>query len=387
MNIFKKISFLLSVVLLTAFGTTSCKQTVANNTDGINKEEIQKVKVAVFNGDGAGSVSVIETIEALRIDTGIEPSEISASDIQKGELANIDVIIFPGGSGSKELNNLGKTGKEKVIKFVLEDGKGIVGICAGSFLLSSTPGYPSLQLGSVKVIDRAHYARGKGLVEFKLNAEGNKIFPELKGKAQFAQYYDGPVMEAVATETNFIELGQYVTDIHPNKGAPEGVTPGKVFIYNDTPGKGRLFAVAGHPESTPGVRWMIPRMARWAANSELVSYPSKWVRPEINDHAILYDSEMRKYEKRTWWNLFSDNSSEQIEALDKLHEIRSRPAVRWTIGLLRDSNPDTRIHAAKTLMDREYTDAYVDVKSAYEVEKNNDVKKVLKEAMEFLGTF
>ena len=387
MNIIKKISVLISVALIAILSLTSCNDTVANNTKESNKEISEKIKVAVFNGNGAGAVSVIETIEALKIDTGIDPLEISAAEIQQGKLSEIDVIIFPGGSGSKELNNLGKTGKEKVRKFILEDGKGAVGICAGSFLLSSTPGYPSLQLGSVKVIDRAHYARGKGLVEFKLNAEGNKIFPELNGKAQFAQYYDGPVMEAVETESDFVELGQYVTDIHPNKGAPEDVTPGKVFIYNDKPGKGRVFAIAGHPESTPGVRWMIPRMARWAANSELVSYNDKWVRPEINDHAILYDSEMKKYEKRTWWNLFSDDSNEQIEALDKLHKIRSRPAVRWTIGLLRDKNPETRIHAAKTLMDREYTDAYFDVKSAYEVEENAEVKKVLKEAMLFLSTF
>lgn len=367
---------------------TSCNSTIAGegNESHIHDEN-ERLKVAVFNGNGAGAVSVIETIEALKIDTGIEPLEISAAGIQQGKLSEIDVVIFPGGSGSKELNNLGRSGKEKIRKFVLEDGKGVVGICAGSFLLSSTPGYPSLQLGSVKVIDRAHYARGKGLVEFKINEEGYKIFPELKDKPQYAQYYDGPVMEAVDTKTSFKELGQYVTDIHPNKGAPENVTPGKVFIYNDTPGNGRLIAIAGHPESTPGIRWMIPRMARWASNSELVSYPTKWVRPEINNHAILYDSEMKKYEKRIWWNLFSDDYNEQIEALDKLHKIRSRPAVRWTIGLLRDNNPETRIHAAKTLMDREYTDAYLDVKSAYEVEENPKVKRVLKEAMLFLSTF
>jgi hypothetical protein len=132
---------------------------------------------------------------------------------------------------------------------------------------------------------------------------------------------------------------------------------------------------------------MIRRMARWTANAELVSYPAKWVRLEINTKAILYDSEMKKYEKRTWWNLFSDNASEQIEAFSKLHEIRSRPAVRWTIGLLRDKNPETRMYAAKTLMDREYTNAYNDVKSAYKVEKDEEVKNVLKEAMNFLSTF
>ena len=394
MKLFNRLNKLVLAVAVGTFALSSCETSVEVNTTGAKAEKTaktakssHKLQVAVFNGDGAGAISVIETKEALRIDNGIEPLEISAAEIQQGKLSEIDVIIFPGGSGSKELNNLGKSGKEKIRKFVLEDGKGVVGICAGSFLLSSTPGYPSLQLGSVKVIDRAHYARGRGLVEFKLSDEGYKIFPELKGKPQFAQYYDGPVMEAVETSTKFTELGEYVTDIHANKGAPENITPGKVFVYNDTPGKGRLFAIAGHPESTPGIRWMIPRMARWAANSELVSYNEKWIRPEINTKAILFDSEMKKYEKSVWWHLFSDDSGEQIDAMDKLHKIRSRPAVRWTKGMLRDTNPKTRIHAAKILMLTEYTDAYADVKSAYEVEKDAEVKKVLKEAMDFLSTF
>lgn len=383
MKFIKKIVFLL--ISFSVLTLSSCNNSVASNSEVAKQKK--KVTVAVFNGHGAGSISVIETIEALKIDTGINPIEISALDIQQGKLKGVDVVVFPGGSGSKELNNLGKTGKESIRKFVIDDGKGVVGICAGAFLLSSTPEYPSLQLGSVKVIDRPHYARGKGLVEFKLNEQGLKIFPELKNNPQFAQYYDGPVMEFVNKDSEFVELGQYVTDIHSNKGAPEGITPGKVFIYNDTPGKGRLFAVAGHPESTPGVRWMIPRMARWAANSELVSYNKKWVRPEINNQAILFDSKMKKYEKNTWWNLFSDNANEQIEALVKLHAIRSRPAVRWTIGLLRDTNAETRIKAAQILVDREYTAALPDIESAYKVEKDADVKKVLKEALDFLGEF
>ena len=388
MKVFNKLSVFVGAIAISVLSLISCNNAVTVNTDAQAKEVSNKVKVAVFNGNGAGSTSVIETIEALKIDTGIIPSEISAAEIQLGKLDEFDVIIFPGGSATKELNNLGKSGKEKVRKFILEDGKGVVGICAGSYILMTTPGYPSLELAGVKYVDRAHYNRGRGLVEFKLGEEGLKIFPELKDKPQFAQYYDGPVVEVIdPSSTTFTERGQYVTDISHKKGYPTGITPGRTFIYTDKPGKGRIFAIAGHPESTPGIRWMVPRMARWAANSELVSYPAKWVRPEINDHAILFDSELIKYESQTKWKLYSDDSYEQTEALDKLHEIRSRPAVRWTIGLLRDTNPETRIHAAKALMDREYTDAYADVKAAYEVEKDTQVKKVLKEAMEFLSTF
>jgi len=388
MRVFKIINLFVVALIVGTISLTSCDSTTSNETDKVDKQVDNRIKVAVFNGNGAGAISVIETIEALKIDKGIAPSEISAADIQLGKLDDIDVIIFPGGSATQELNNLGKSGKEKVRKFILEDGKGAVGICAGSYIMITTPGYPSLKLAGVKYIDRAHYNRGRGLVEFKLGEEGLKIFPELKGKPQFAQYYDGPVVEVIDPKsTTFTERGQYVTDINHKKGYPSGVTPGRTFVYTDKPGKGRIFAIAGHPESTPGIRWMVPRMARWAADAELVSYPAKWVRPEINDHAILFDAKLSKYESQTKWKLYSDDTYEQIEALDKLHEIRSRPAVRWTIGLLRDTNAKTRIRAAKALMDREYTYAYADVKAAYEVEKDKEVKKVLKEAMEFLGTF
>jgi len=65
------------------------------------------LRVGVFDGNGAGAVSVIETIEALKIDKGIEPYPISAADIINGELSQTDVLFFPGGSGSKQIEQFG----------------------------------------------------------------------------------------------------------------------------------------------------------------------------------------------------------------------------------------------------------------------------------------
>ena len=347
-------------------------------------QDTNSIVVGVFDGNGAGAISVIETIEALKIDHEINAFPISASDIIQGKLKEIDALVFPGGSGSKQLNNLGKQGKEAVLQFVIEDGKGVLGICAGAYMLCSTEGYASLQLGNVKHIDRAHYARGKGLVEFQLNAEGELIFPELKGNNQFAQYYDGPIMVSLKTNDDFSELGQYITDIHPNKGTPEGITPGTTFIYNEKVGKGRVFSVAGHPESTPGMRWMIPRMTRWITNNELISYDTKWIEPNRYTEAILYDSERKKFEKKTWWQLFDKDAKIQLAAMDTLHLIRSRPAVRWNVGLLRDTNPETRAHAAELLARAEYTDAIKDLKASLSIEEDLDTKIALQKAIEFL---
>ncbi len=341
------------------------------------------INVGVFSGNGAGTVSVIETIEALKIDPNIKAYALSPADIINGKLNETDAIIFPGGSGSKELNSLGKIGQQKVINYI-KNGGGAIGICAGAYMMCQTKGYPSLKIGDVIHLDRPHYARGRGLIEFSLNEEGLKIFPELKGKPQFIQYYDGPIMAPLNHDKSFRPVAVYVTDIHPNKGDPIGLTPGKLFMYHQKVGQGKIFAIGGHPESTPGIRFMIPRMARWVTGHKLVSYDSKWIKPGKYTHAILFDKQLKKKEKRLFWYLFDSDPHQQIIAMDSLHNIRSRPAVRWYIGLLRDSNPEVRAHAAQLLVKTEYTDALKDIKSSYNVEKNPETKKVFKKALNFL---
>jgi len=347
-----------------------------------------KIQVGVFDGNGAGAISVIETIEALRIDTGIYAFPISAVDIQKGKLNNIDVLIFPGGSGSKELNNLGQTGKEKVIDFVKNQGKGVVGICAGAYLLSSTAGYPSIAMASSIHIDTKHYNRGRGLVQFDLTSQGLEIFPELEGKEMFVQYYDGPVLsQSDSIESDYNEVATFITDIHPDNYAPEGITPGSTFGLNENIGNGKLFIFAGHPESTPGMRWLIPRMVRWVSSKDLVSYDEKWIRPEINNKPILFDRELRKTEKKLFWQLYSDNTEDVINAMNSLNAMRSRPAVRWNIGLLRHKDAEVRKNAARLIAETEYTYALKDLNQAYSTEQDSAAKNSMKLAIRKLRIY
>jgi len=369
---------LLSLLILLIAGCHSTEKTQKNQ-----KKEQSLLKVGVFNGNGAGAVSVIETIEALKIDKDIDAYPISAAEIIEGKLDETDVLIFPGGSGSKQLNNLGKIGQQKVKNFIIF-GKGVIGICAGAYMLCSTPTYPSLKLGDVKHLDRAHYNRGRGLIEFNLTEEGLKIFPEFKGKPQFIQYYDGPIMQALGNDKTLVPVATYVSDIHINKGTPEGLTPGKLFMYHQRVGKGRIFAIGGHAESTPGIRFMIPRMARWVAGKELVAYDKKWIVPEKNHKEIFFDSQLAKVEKHLWWKLLSDDAQTQISAMDSLYAMRSRPAVRWNVGLLRDDKAQVRLHAAELLKNAEYTDALKDLKASLNVESNQTAKDSIKEVIRFL---
>jgi len=186
-----------------------------------------------------------------------------------------------------------------------------------------------------------------------------------------------------ATE-KYTEIAQYITDIHPDNFAPSGITPGKTFSLNEQVGNGKVFIIAGHPESTPGMRWLIPRMARWVCNSELVSYDQRWVRPEINDSALLFTKARRKIEKQLFWKLFNDTASVQIQAMNQLYDWRSRPAVRWYIGMLRDENAETRMHAAELLMNTEYSFALTDLEEAEKLESNKEVKIMMQKAIRYL---
>lgn len=355
-----------------------------------NKQTTNKIRVAVFKGNGASPTCVIETFEALKIDTGISPEKITAIDIMNGKLNNFDAIIFPGGSGSKELNNIGDMGASKIKEFV-NAGKGVVGICAGGYLFSTTKGYPSLRLTSATEWDRAHYNKGRALVEFKPTNEGLKIFPELKNKKTFLQYYDGPVLMASDSGKSgnqlYTELAKYVSDIKIHPNYPGGITPNKTFMLDEKVGDGRAIVVAGHPEATPGMRWMIPRMARWAANKELIKYNTKWIRPQLNDSAIFFTDSLVKIEKNYFWKLFSNNTEEKLNAMQNLYELRSRPAVRWNMGLLRDNNPLVRTKAATLLQQAEYTAALPDLETAFKIEKDNSTKIKINEAIKFLSKY
>ncbi len=163
----KKIFYLLFLTIFISCGNS-------NNASLNNKEN--KIKVAVFNGSGASAVCIIETFESLKIDTGISAGFISSREISEGKLNNFDVVIFPGGSASKELNNLGENATKKVVEYV-KAGHGAVGICAGGYLFSTTKGYPSLELVSATEWDREHYDKGRALVEFELTSEGENISP------------------------------------------------------------------------------------------------------------------------------------------------------------------------------------------------------------------
>ena len=341
------------------------------------------IRAGVYIGDGASMACVLETFEALRIDPEIEPSLVSPTDIYTGRLDELDVLVFPGGSGSRQNNSMGSGSHGKVREFVLEKGKGVVGICAGGYLVSDSEGYPCLRLIGAETIDRVHDKRGSALVEVSFTEKGLAIFPEMKDhKFGYIQYHDGPVFVPPAGGyTACEELAVNNSDVHHTGNAPQGITPGKSFLLCQDSGEGRVFACAGHPESTTGMRWMVPRMVRWVARRELVPYPPNVTRPGLGTAEIMHSDER---ETELFWKIFDEDPAVRMGAVKELRDKRYRNGFRWAAGMIRDQSPEVRAFAAEVLAEAEYTAAIDNLESVIGEEKNDACRERLQSALEEL---
>ena len=346
----------------------------------------QKINVKVFNGNGASNVCVTETLEALKIDVGINAQPITAAQIMSGVLSQTDVLIFPGGSGSKQFNNLGFQGAEKVREFGKQKGNGVVGICAGGYILGSTPNYPNMHMIPLVHI-REHYNRGRGLISFSQTAEGDLSFPEnAPFDSLYVQYYDGPIYEV--SDTSSVEvLATINTDIATKSKDPHGVTQGKPAFLSYNFGQGKVIVSVGHPESTHGMRWMVPRMARMSINVPLISYAQELVKPESYQNELLFFAEQSQFEKELFWLLSDEDPYKIVTAIDELKRLHSRPSIRWSIGLLRHPNVMVRLKAAEYLLFTEYTDVLPDLKQAVIDESDKDNKKIMEGYYEQLNSY
>ena len=234
----------------------------------------EPVRIGVYSHStnetkAAGIVRVFSLI--LTKEKGYALQRVKPQDIRAGGLTNLDVLIMPGGSGSKQATNLETSGCEAIRQFV-KNGGGYVGICAGAYLASSH--YPwSLSLINAQVIDRQHWARGKGNVILTFSEAGQRALghPEAEVEVYYGQ---GPLYGRGTNDAlpPYEELAVYKTEVAKEnvpEGVPMGVMPGKTAIARSEYGKGRVVCYSPHPEKPfQPVFHLIENGVRWAAGKE-----------------------------------------------------------------------------------------------------------------------
>lgn len=370
----KKLAYLLVILII----LSACEKNEKSENEGV-------IKVGIFDTNGDSPGCIVDAYEALRIDNKINPEVISAATIMSDDILSFDVILFPGGSGKAETSRLGHLGQQRVQELVSDYGKSVIGICAGAYILTQTEGYPSLDLSGAQAIDIEHDHRGHGLVKFSLSKMGKEIFPELTAKDSFyMQYYEGPVLiPAENAKYDFSTISTMLSDVHTVEGTPANMTNNKPFIITSQVGKGKTVSFVGHPENTPGMRWMVPRMVRWMLGKELVSYSESVVRPNIYENEILFTDNLLEVQNRYYEQLWG-NEDEKIEAINGLVNISAWSAKKWIVGLLRDSSAEVRKTTASALVRLERTDFIYDLEVAHALEKDEETKLIMQESVKSL---
>ncbi len=345
-----------------------------------------KIKVGIFFGHGGSETCKWETMEAIKIDKEMVPYFITSADIASGCLDTLDAIIVPGGGGSRQYLNLGHVNMTKIRDFV-SSGGGAVGICAGAYLFSNTPEYSCMAINGAKAIDVEHDNRGHGLAKFTLTDAGKAIFIEIANlDTAFVYYYEGPVFVEADNDTmTYQTFAIMESDVHEQGNAPKDMTNNKPFFIGNEFGKGRVFSTIAHPEATPGMRWLIPRMVRWTLNKEFVEYSENAVRPDIHTDEILFSVDMLKQESKYFRTFLYGTPEEKIAALDWLEKNISWDAKRWVQGLVYDQSPLVRARAAQYIANSEFTYYLPDLRGALKNEQDSVAKVVLQNAVDFLN--
>lgn len=223
----------------------------------------ETIYAALYDGDGVGGKGPGNIERYLRPIEGIVIRRIGVPEIAGGVLKQFDVMIVPGGSGSRQARALGTDGCRAIVEFV-ENGGGYAGFCAGAYLASNNYTW-SLKIIDAKVIDREHWKRGTGQVKIELTGEGRRLLLNKRGLIDI-RYANGPILAPAEDPgiADFQPLAHFRTEIAKN-GAPTGVMKDTPAIIVGRFGKGRVFCSSPHPESTDGLEPFVRGAIRWAA--------------------------------------------------------------------------------------------------------------------------
>lgn len=229
-------------------------------------ENEDRIAVALYVGPGVGGggpASIDEKLSAspdrfvVRI--------VGPEEIRNGTLDQFDVVVFPGGSGSRQAEGIGAKGRDNVREFVAGGG-GYVGICAGCYLACENFSW------SLKILDAktksSKWRRGVKQLELGFDSALSDLL-SLDESSALVKYANGPVMEPAGSPDipDFTTLAVFKTETAENE-TPPGIQIDSPAILTGPYGEGRVVGISPHPEQSDGLREIVPRLIEWSVGRE-----------------------------------------------------------------------------------------------------------------------
>lgn len=234
-----------------------------------------EIVIGVFDGNGTSSNGPRNLNPIFESDPTMTAHQIGPYDMTPEVLEQFDVVLFPGGSGSKQAAALGDAGRDAVREYV-RDGGEYVGICAGAYLCSAHYSW-SLDLIDTSVLTGTYDVPGEGTKQMwyrgsattqdvQLTDAGREIFSAQPDQLR-VRYQNGPIV----SRANHPDLPPYEVLAHfrseqVRHSPQEGTMVDTPAIVTAPFGAGNVLSISPHPEATEGLESMIITAIRWVVN-------------------------------------------------------------------------------------------------------------------------
>ena len=221
-----------------------------------------KIHVAIYDAEGTGGSGVPQITEILAGSPDFHVVRIGPAEIAGGALGQFHVVLFPGGSGSRQAKAIGSQGAANIRRFV-EQGGGYVGICAGAYLATSEFSW-GLKILDAKTVS-SKWRRGMGNVTIELTEAGREILGDLQGEREI-RYANGPILmpAEVPSVPDYEVLALFRRELAKNDTPPGVMIHSPAFVAGQF-GHGRVFCSSPHPEQTQDLEEIVRRAVRWAS--------------------------------------------------------------------------------------------------------------------------
>ncbi|MCC6352369.1 MAG: biofilm PGA synthesis protein PgaB [Verrucomicrobiae bacterium] len=223
----------------------------------------QAIRVALYDDEGSSGKGVPRVMELLGGARDIEVTSFAAGDFKPNALEGHGVVVFTGGSGSRQAEAIGEVGREEVRRFVREGG-GYVGICAGAYLACAGFSWGVGVLDAKTVSPK--WRRGKGTVKIEVTPSASSITGLAPGEREI-RYANGPIIVGLGRVDipDFEPLAVFRSELAEN-GSPVGAMLGSPAMACGRYGRGRVFISSPHPEQTVGMEKLVECVIRWVAS-------------------------------------------------------------------------------------------------------------------------
>ena len=232
-------------------------------------------KTAVYTGIGPRGRGCVSWLRLVESSPELELMLVDADMIRAGALDRAELLIIPGGASVVEKKDLGPEGAARIRDFVRRGG-GYIGTCAGCCLALEEKGDPDRGIGLIPFNRIGN--KGGFMIPIALNEKGAAALGMAPGEYKVS-YHAGPVLvpSTNAVPDAKVEVwATYASDFDCPKSSLRMF--GNIALVGGTYGKGRLFAIACHPEANVFSHGLVKGAFRFVLGRE-VTFPPRIRRP------------------------------------------------------------------------------------------------------------